>query len=667
MADIKNEKTNKRPKASKSNLIGHQATPTTLESTTKIDADVNKTFIDTLLMAGLSNKIDTEELNKFTSISNTRETMYQQLDTMFQDSNVSAICRTYAENACEVADNGHIVWAESNNPNISKYVNYLLRVANVDKSVYGWAYNLAKYGDVYIKLFRESDYKDNLFHESSLDVVKRDRLNENLNENIILNTHSQQDAYSLYVEQVADPATMFELTKYGKTYGYIEIPNTKDLLNQSNSLSSLYDNNMSTATTIGAYNYKMKSDDIIIHQADDYVHAFLEDGLTRFPETVDLYIPKDKTQTTTSVTEQYTAASTYNVRRGKSLFYDVYKIWRQRQLLEDATLLSRLTRSSVIRKVGVEMGNTSKEKSAQLLRAVKDMFEQKTAYNTGKSMSEYNNPGAIENFIYHAVRDGKGAITVDTIGGDYDPKSLVDLDWWNNKFYGSFGVPKQYYGWTEDGAGFNGGSALSITSSVFGKGVKHVQNALTQAITTMIDLFLIKNGCKAYIGNYTIKFKAPLTQEEIDYRENLTSRINAISSTNSLFNDIETKSTRLRMLKSLVSTLNYGDDLLTCIEDEIAVAEAAEMQAKAEAEAKVASEATAVLADAIDSSDKSENNTDDLNLDLSEVPTTADSPKESFTPKSGLDKLIEDTEFLDETTDLPKPEELGNIDFSENN
>lgn len=74
------------------------------------------------------------------------------------------------------------------------------------------------------------------------------------------------------------------------------------------------------------------------------------------------------------------------------------------------------------------MGNTSKEKSAQILRAVKEMFEQRTAYSTGSSMSEYSNPGAIENFIYHAVRDGKGAITVDTIGGDYDPKSLVDLD-----------------------------------------------------------------------------------------------------------------------------------------------------------------------------------------------------------------------------------------------
>lgn len=37
--------------------------------------------------------------------------------------------------------------------------------------------------------------------------------------------HSADDPYSYYVEMVADPGTMFELVKYGKTYGYIEVPN----------------------------------------------------------------------------------------------------------------------------------------------------------------------------------------------------------------------------------------------------------------------------------------------------------------------------------------------------------------------------------------------------------------------------------------------------------
>jgi hypothetical protein len=57
---------------------------------------------------------------------------------MTLDSSVAAIVRTYAENVCETADNGHIVWCESNNSDISKFVNYLLNVMNVDKNIFAW-------------------------------------------------------------------------------------------------------------------------------------------------------------------------------------------------------------------------------------------------------------------------------------------------------------------------------------------------------------------------------------------------------------------------------------------------------------------------------------------------------------------------------------------------
>lgn len=341
------------------------------------------------------------------------------------------------------------------------------------------------------------------------------------------------------------------------------------------------------------------------------------------------------------------------------------------------------------------MGNTSREKSAQILRSVKDMFEQKSSYNTGVGMSEYTNPGAVENFIYHATRNGKGAITVETIGGDYDPKSLVDLDTWNTKFYSAFGIPKQYFGWTEDGAGFNGGTALTILSSVYGKSVKRVQNALIQAITQAINLFLYESGLLSYTNNFVLKMKAPLTQEEKDYRENLSNRVNAISSINSLFTDVETRSTRLTMLRDLLSTLNLGDDLVTRLGDEIKKAVEEEKKAKADAEKaeeEAAKEAAAAAAtggesapapssgggeaasggedlsldlDTEDAGSAAEGG-EDLNLDLSSLPAAPDTPTESFTNNGGSMSLTEDTEFLDEDVDLPNPDELEDIDFSKN-
>ena len=107
-------------------------------------------------------------LENFTSVSNSRDQIYQMIDTMSLDSSVSAILRTYAEDVCEPADNGHIIWCEANDSNISKFVNYLLNVMNADKNMYGWTHSLLKYGDLYLRLFRESDYEDELFKSANI-------------------------------------------------------------------------------------------------------------------------------------------------------------------------------------------------------------------------------------------------------------------------------------------------------------------------------------------------------------------------------------------------------------------------------------------------------------------------------------------------------------------
>ena len=159
-----------KPKKKQSNpLVGRQAQPTTLDHTTTLDIDVKKTLADNIIEAGLSSQLDIAKLENFTSISNSRDQIYQLIDTMAQDSSVSAILKTYAENVCEPADNGHVIWAESSDPNISKFVNYMLNTMNADKNMYGWAYSLVKYGDVYLRLYRESDFEDNIFKSENVE------------------------------------------------------------------------------------------------------------------------------------------------------------------------------------------------------------------------------------------------------------------------------------------------------------------------------------------------------------------------------------------------------------------------------------------------------------------------------------------------------------------
>ena len=652
-----------KAKAPKSPLIGNQAKPAVLDSTTKLDIDTNKVLIDNIIEAGLTSRLDVSQIEKFTTISSSRDQVYQLIDTMCQDSTVASIVRTYASDATETSDNGHIVWCESQDSKVSKFVNYLLNVMNVDKNIFGWTYSLIKYGDIYLRLFRESDYDDKIFKSDNVDhaVSATRKLNEEVkvDESVNISTHSIKDNYSYYVEMVPDPSTMFELTKYGKTYGYIETPNNTKGLDMNQYVGG-------TAMLNGAtqnFNYSFKTGEVNVYQADDFVHACLEDNLTRFPESVDLFYNVDEDvvsgkKSHKSKTTENTSAQSYTVKRGKSMLYDAYKIWREKALLESAVLLSRVTKSGIVRKVAVEVGDMSKEQVQQTLRRVKEMFEQKTAYKEGTSMTEYTNPGAVENFIYYGTHNGQGAISVESVGGDYDPKELTDLDWWNNKFFSSFGIPKAFFGWTDDGAGFNGGQSLSIISSTYAKGVKRIQNAILQMLTDAINLILLNKGCKAYLNNFVLKMRAPLTQEELDYRKDFTDRIQSISNLNALFGDVEDKARRLTILKSLVSTLSLGDDVIQEVQKE---ADAAKKAAK-EAEEQTKNEETETSKGETTETETAETETEDAgleDLDLTPMPEEKES-------EGGKEVLNEQSFFVDDD-DLPLPEELDpNRDFSEN-
>lgn len=998
---------NNAPKAkkTKSPLVGTQAKPTVLDKTTKLDIDTNKVLIDNIIGAGLSGGLKTDSLENFTAVSNSRDQIYQLIDTMMADSSVASIIRTYTEDVCEPNDKGHIVWCESDNPKVSMFVNYLLNVMNVDKNIVSWTSCLLKYGDVYLRLFRDSDYDDPIFKKDNIRNVdgSRSTLNESietLDENINLNIHTSGDQYSYYVEMVNDPGSMFELTKYGKTYGYIEVP-----VEDTN--TNLFQNYLgSQGQQIN--NYRMRSNDINIYQADDFVHASLDDNVERYPEKVELFTTEDDLKNNTN-------AHSYTVRRGKSLLYDSYKIWREKSLLENAALLNRITRSSVVRNIQVEVGDMGKTQVKNTLRMVKELFEQKSAIQTGTNagMNEYNSPGPIENNIFTATHNGQGALTINSVGGDVDVKSLADLDYWNNKYYSSYGIPKQYFGWClgkdteillldgtthtieelynnknnyigkgimgcntdgslcptkitnimltsnqadlirvwldnnkfvdvtpdhkmmlrngnfiradelaegdslmpyydrikdgrrqvldnkngkfisqhhivaakagmpvesgynihhknknkldddfdnliklsvdahckehnfdlaamhkianekhrqngkanvanmqtarmnkmadekpevirklrklrcpvcdkifekslndieyskylhlnqlhfccpghrnaldaggklarsyqlliksnydkntyetnrihgnerpdtflkfdtlaskldilnayipevnhmvtkieklsanntvydltvadechtfalpcgifvhncDDGAGFNGGTSLTVLSSVYAKGVKKVQNAILQAITDAINLFLVNRGLRSYLNNFVLKMKAPLTQEEKDYRAALTDRINSISSFQALFTDIEDKASRLTILKNMVSTLNYGDEILQVIDKEIEAAKIAKKKEEEEAAAAAEAEANLEATEEANEPETPEAGADeDIDLGMASVAT-----EESFIKNPDGTILVEGPDYASQSDDnLPTPEELDETkDFTKNN
>ena len=601
-----------------------------------IGVDNNNELLKEIVNRGIANNIDISALESFTSVSQNRNTIYDTIDAMCEDTIVASILETYAEDATEYNDEGRIVWAESDDTNVSAHINYLLQSMQVDKQIFKWCINLCKYGDVYVKLIRQSEMEqDDIFSRAS-SMSTRKQLHENmekdsLKEDVAVKAFAKNDHYTSSLEMQPNPATMFELTRYGKTYGYIK---TNVMPTNASAKDSA---NMFLGTQ-----YKFKQNDVTIYQATSFVHGTLENTSGRTPEEVTIF--RD-TESYDSDTNGYT----YTVKRGQSLFQNLFKIWRELTLLEQSVMLNRVTKSSILRIISVEVGDMPKESVQPLLQRVKALIEQKSAINAGQSMTEYTNPGPVENNIYIPTNDGKGAITTNELGGNTEVGKLADLDYFKNKFYGGAAVPKQFLGDTDDTAGFSGGESLARISSRYAKRIKRIQKALTTMIEDIINLRLLDSGLQNYIGKFEIHMQPPSTVEAKERRDEMQSKTQIARDVMEMVADLEDPVAKLKITKSLLTNIITNDEVMQIIQQEIDKMEADSDDAETETpEGEETDEESFDSSTPLGLGDK-------LGLTPPSAPSTEEEPRE------------EPAETETSAEELPTPEELDVGDLSDNN
>lgn len=579
------------------------------------DAGISDVMYNNIIQSGINSTIDLSGINSLSQQATTRNEMYNIYDTMCEDGQISAVIKTYAEDATQRNTEGNIVWATSNDSNIAYLINYYIDSLNIDKNIYKWAYSLCKYGDLYIRLYRESEYDDAIFGKKS----------RSLTEDVKIKAFKKNDKYAHYVEMVTNPAEMFELTKFGKTVGFIKSPVDGVIVRSQNNIDFMN------------YAYKFKRNDITIYPPTEFVHAAIEDNVSRYEESVNIFLND-------SDYDNDNNAYSYTVKRGQSLLSNVYKIWRELQLLEASVLLNRVTKSSIVRLINVEVGDMPKENVAKTLMGIKQMIEQKAAINSGSGMSEYTNPGPIENNVYVPTHDGVGAISTTQIGGDVDVKSLADLEWYLNKLYGSLQVPKNFFSQNDDAAGFNGGQSLTIISSRYAKTVKHLQNILTQLLKDIFNLILLDKGLDSYINNFEVHIQPPVTQEDIDRMDNQSTKVQLSRDIMDMLSDIEDTPARLKILKSLMKNIVTDPDIITELDEQIELA-IAEKEPEEEPEQDIAD-----LEDETDLFSLEDEN--DNSVDTEESPIDNDVHVDINTD-------TEDTAEKSYDTILPSPEQLG--------
>lgn len=462
------------------------------------------------------------QLNDFRTIAEDRETQYNAYDEMSQDSVIAAALEIYADDATQYDEKGRIIWVESDDETIAKAGNRLLDLFEIPERAWKHIYQACKYGDYYLKIYRKNEVEEEDLFNSKKEKVDYSR-------NRVVNDVADDSLvypYEEYVEDVPDPSTVFDLKKRGKTAGFIEV--SKDI--RQNSIYS----SLSLQRT-----YSLK--DVKVYRPDRMVHIMVSENLGREIESITLDLGDDK-------------SCTYEVSRGKSVLYDVYPIQKELQLLEDSLLLNRLTRSSLIRLLEIEVGDMPKKEVNNYLRRVKNLVEQHISLdkNTGDYKS-YQSPGPLDNIIYIPVKNGKGHIDINNLGGDVNVRDIADIDYFNNKRAGALKIPRSFLGDDDQGNGLNSGGTLTQLSIRYARTIKRIQTSYIRAITTLLNLFFIDKKLD-YVNKFQVRMTSPSTQEDLSRNELLNGNIDLISSIMSLMESLE-GSTQKKILENLVSEI----------------------------------------------------------------------------------------------------------------
>lgn len=504
------------------------------------------TLGDTLLDGDLdgTNIVDISQLNEFRTMSSDRETQYRIYDEMALDSVIASALEMYADDATQYNSKGQIIWAESEDSDISAFANRLIDVLDLNKNAWSHIYCMVKYGDLYLETFRDDENDEDPLLQKDLSYSSDVKVQEHKNGSIM----------EEYIEAVPNPAELFDLTKRGKTVGFIRVP-----VNDANSIEPKYN-----------YQFVQEGTETIVLPPDKYVHIPLTNNTDRFPETVTISFNDGE------ISEVESKSYKYNVVRGKSILHDIYKVYKELKLMEDALLLNRVTRSSIIRIMQIEVGDMPKNQARELLKRVKTLIEQKNYMDkndgTYQSMAS---PGPIDNVIYVPTHNGKGSISASNLGGDVDVKSIVDIDYFKNKLYGGLKIPKQFLGDDMEGSGLSAGTSLTKLDSRYARTIKRIQNAYISGITTLINLFAISKGLNDHVNNFTIKMVSPSTVEDSERDEVMDNRMNMVGTFLDLIGDetMFNPETRKEVLLYFINNFLNEPDIAEILEDDDTVKE----------------------------------------------------------------------------------------------
>ena len=214
---------------------------------------------------------------------------------------------------------------------------------------------------------------------------------------------------------------------------------------------------------------------------------------------------------------------------GNSLLETIFKVYKQKELLEDAIIIYRVQRAPERRVFYVDVGNMPSHLAMQFVERVKtEIHQRRIPSSTGGGQnvidSSYNPLSINEDYFFPQTAEGRGS-KVETLPGGTNLGEIDDLRYFTNKLVRGLRIPSSYLptGADDSAAQYNDGrvGTAYIQELRFNTYCERLQNLVVEEFDTEFKRYLLEKGMNVDVAMFDLKFQPPQNfaayrQSEID-------------------------------------------------------------------------------------------------------------------------------------------------------
>ena len=202
---------------------------------------------------------------------------------------------------------------------------------------------------------------------------------------------------------------------------------------------------------------------------------------------------------------------------GNSILEAVFKVYKQKELLEDSIIIYRVQRAPERRVFYVDVGNMPAHKAMSFVERVKNEVHQTRIPNMSGGGTKvvdaaYNPLSIMEDYFFAQTAEGRGS-KVEVLPGGENLGEIDDLKYFNNKLMRGLRVPTSYLPTgSEDGiAAFNDGrvGTAMIQEFRFAKYCERLQATLQNSLDREFKLFCKHRGLDVSASLFDLNFVEP--------------------------------------------------------------------------------------------------------------------------------------------------------------